>query len=137
MNKDGHTMQSALQRAILVLLICILSGGHWAVLQGVAWTGMIVDYSRDATLLEGVRKTFDGQNPCDMCRAIQRSITDEAAQPDEPAPAPHDIRLTCLLPATARVHAPHPSSCRRDACDSLAISEASDEPPVPPPRRLA
>ena len=48
-----------------------LSGGHWMLLQSVAWAGMIVEYSRHAPLQTALEETFDGKHPCPMCRMIE------------------------------------------------------------------
>jgi hypothetical protein len=58
-------------RIILVIAGCIhLSGGHHGVLQAIAWGKMIVDYSSEKGLKDGIRETFDGKHPCDLCRSI-------------------------------------------------------------------
>ncbi|MCC6234859.1 MAG: hypothetical protein IT580_19610, partial [Verrucomicrobiales bacterium] len=56
-------------RCVLALALVLATGLHWAVLQGVAWTGMLVTYSRDASLAEAVSRTLDGEHPCALCRA--------------------------------------------------------------------
>jgi len=60
-------------RWLLVGALFLAIGGHWAVLQTVAWATMIVDYSHHASLVEAVGKTFDGQHPCQMCADIQKN----------------------------------------------------------------
>jgi len=67
-------------RAITVLLLVLTLGLHWAVLQTVAWTGMLVAYSAEAGLREGVSRTFDGQHPCPLCKAIQKGRAEEKQQ---------------------------------------------------------
>jgi len=61
-------------RRLGTLLMCLamfsIAGGHWAVLQSVAWAGMLRDYSRAAGLGAAVEKTFSGEFPCPMCRKI-------------------------------------------------------------------
>lgn len=52
------------------LLLALTLGLHWALLQTVAWTGMAISYSRDASLVEALKKTFDGEHPCCLCKAI-------------------------------------------------------------------
>lgn len=69
-------VQSAVRFATVLLLVLSL-GLHWAVLQTVAWTGMIVSYSRDASFTEAVTKTFDGEHPCTMCKVIKRGRAEE------------------------------------------------------------
>ena len=49
-----------------------ISGGHWTVLQSVAWVGMVVSYTQtDDSLASAVEKTFDGQHPCDLCEVVK------------------------------------------------------------------
>lgn len=52
------------------LAMFLIAGGHWAVLQGVAWAGMLGSYSQQGDLVTAVQKTFSGDYPCDMCRKI-------------------------------------------------------------------
>ena len=69
----GHTM--------VFLAMFSIAGGHWAVLKSVAWAGMIVSYSQESTLARAVVKTFSGQAPCDMCRAIETGQQKESRLP--------------------------------------------------------
>lgn len=55
-------------------------GGHWALLQGAAWAGMLVTYSKDATLTQAWAKTFDGQHPCKLCKAVRAGKAAEKKQ---------------------------------------------------------
>ena len=55
---------------ILVLALCLTLGLHWAVLQTAAWTGMMINYSRDASLQVALAKTFDGNHPCKVCTLV-------------------------------------------------------------------
>jgi hypothetical protein len=64
----------------LVVAVSLSLGAHWAFLQAVAWTGMIVSYSREASFTEALSKTFDGRHPCRMCRMIQKGRADEKKQ---------------------------------------------------------
>lgn len=57
------------RKSLVVALIAMLSA-HWAFLQTIAWTGMIVCYSEHASLKVALRETFDGKHPCPLCRAI-------------------------------------------------------------------
>jgi hypothetical protein len=65
---------SKLLRIAGLPLICAalfsLSGGHWLVLQTIAWAQMLRDNSRGASLPEAIAKTFDGSSPCMMCKNI-------------------------------------------------------------------
>ena len=68
---------------VAVILAVILSVGlHWALLQSVAWTGMFVSFAQQTTLREAFTKTFDGKNPCRICKLVregQKSETEQAS----------------------------------------------------------
>jgi hypothetical protein len=51
-------------------------------LQGVAWVTMLVDHSRESSLVEAVSKTFDGQHPCPLCLAVADGQDEEREQKD-------------------------------------------------------
>ncbi|NBU69391.1 MAG: hypothetical protein EBS49_07260 [Verrucomicrobia bacterium] len=63
------------------LALFLVIGGPWAVLQTVAWTKMMVDYSRGASLTEAVTKTFDGEHPCGLCKKISKVRQGEQKSP--------------------------------------------------------
>lgn len=69
-----------LLRCAAALTLAFSLGLHWAALQLVAWTGMIVTYSRDASVAEAVSKTFDGEHPCKLCLAIKEGRAQEKKQ---------------------------------------------------------
>ena len=46
-------------------------GGHWLVLQTVAWSRMVVVFAAKDSLKDALVKTFDGKHPCWMCLQIQ------------------------------------------------------------------
>jgi hypothetical protein len=63
-------------RSHLGFLFCSLAflqllGGHWAILQVGAWASMAVSYSQQGGFIAGLSKTFDGEHPCPICKAIQ------------------------------------------------------------------
>lgn len=75
-----------LSQVLTCLLLCLqLCGGTLGVLQVVAWTGMAITYSRDVGVVTGIKQTFDGEHPCDMCRSIAK--TRESEQEKNPQPA--------------------------------------------------
>lgn len=107
------------------------SGAHWIVLQGVAWTTMIIDYSHQAPLTEAVEKTFDGKHPCALCQTIASAEKQEQEkQVTQPVP---DIKgvLTPLL----QLATPTVASVGWPPFVQSAIS-LSEYPPVPPPRAV-
>lgn len=67
-------------KATTVLVLVLSLGLHWALLQTVAWTGMILSYSQENSLREAISMTFDGEHPCAMCKVVRESRTAEKEQ---------------------------------------------------------
>jgi len=57
--------------AVAFLALFLLAGGHWAILQTGAWTGMIVAYTKDGNVSTAISRTFDGKHPCALCCAVR------------------------------------------------------------------
>lgn len=57
-------------RLLLVIALLVSCGAHWFVLQSIAWTAMLVEQSQRTTLVEAVKRTFDGAHPCGLCKQI-------------------------------------------------------------------
>jgi hypothetical protein len=74
-------MFRAVGHTLLFLAMFSIAGGHWAVLQTVAWTGMLLEYSRGSSLGVAIVKTFSGEAPCKMCRAIKQGQRNETRLP--------------------------------------------------------
>ncbi len=125
---------------LLSLWLCLyLAGGHWAVLQTVAWSGMILNYSRVHGLQKGVEETFDGKHPCPMCKKVTEGVHNESAQPDkqqQQASKTDKKPATCTAqtaPSTPRGIPTRPVLPR----DLIGFSARSETPPVPPPKRIS
>lgn len=58
-----------------------IMGGHWVVLQSVAWGKMLVNYSQEAGLIRGAEKTFSGEYPCSMCHQVRKEVQKENSDP--------------------------------------------------------
>jgi len=63
-------MVNRLGHLLLVGSLLAATGGHWAVLQSVAWTTMLAANLSADSLSEAVSKTFDGEHPCELCHKI-------------------------------------------------------------------
>ena len=70
-------MKSFLHKLIILSCALYLSGAHWVLLQGTAWTGMLISRSLTASVAEAVSSTFDGQHPCPVCSAITEGRCNE------------------------------------------------------------
>ena len=128
-------------RIILVLAGCLhLCGGHYGVLQVLAWGGMIVDYSAKEGLAEGVKQTFDGDHPCELCRSIAKAKQDEREAPENPVETTGSgLALKNLMaPRTVRISDPRHSEYLPPAFASLRQTPGCLRlGPEPPPPRIA
>ncbi len=66
---------------LLFLAMFSIAGGHWAVLQSVAWTGMVIQYSKTSTIGVALEKTFSGKNPCELCHVVKEGREKESRLP--------------------------------------------------------
>ena len=119
-----------------------IAGGHWAVLQTVAWAEMLRDYTqKTGSVALAVEQTFDGAHPCELCLQIATAKQQEAkVQGDKQKPAdqktakaekpdkalPLDKHFSPVWTAA--------TSLRWDATSPLTGPSHEDQPPTPPPR---
>ena len=66
---------------VMALALFLVAGGHWAMLQSVAWATMVKDFSKTGSLTEAVGKTFDGKHPCAMCKKLTNARASEERAP--------------------------------------------------------
>jgi hypothetical protein len=66
----GNWVLARTPKLLIVLALASSIGLHWAFLQVVAWTGMVISYSQDRPVAAAVSDTFDGQHPCKLCKQI-------------------------------------------------------------------
>ena len=59
-----------LKKFLVVIVLVLTTGLHWAALQTVAWTTMLANNLRTQSVSEAISKTFDGEHPCPLCKAI-------------------------------------------------------------------
>lgn len=124
-------MLQRLAKLVVVLTLTLSLGTHWAFLQSVAWVGMVMKYSRDATIAEAVSKTFDGQHPCKLCKFVQQGKATEKKQDTQKPlkevekflPAGRAFALFPPQLETVIFSAPNPADSR------------VEPPPIPPPER--
>jgi hypothetical protein len=121
-----------LVRFIAVLVLVLTLGLHWAMLQVVAWTGMIIVYSQDAPVRTALQKTFDGKHLCPLCKAIKQGRSEEKQKQEKQQVKPGskmDLGLVWQC-------APFDFSCDREPISSPDTDAPirSYEPPKPRPR---
>jgi hypothetical protein len=74
-------MLRRLGTALVCFAMFFIAGGHWAVLQSVAWGKMVSDYSQQDGIVSAVQKTFSGDYPCAMCHKIDEQKKQEQQAP--------------------------------------------------------
>jgi hypothetical protein len=95
---------------------------------------MFANNARTLPVLAAVRQTFDPQETCGMCCAVQRAKREQreaAAIGQEMGKAP------LVIQPVARVVVAAPDGQPRMASKSEVPAVERDAPPVPPPRRAA
>ena len=113
----------------IILAVALSLGLHWAVLQSVAWAGMFATYAQQTTLREAFVKTFDGKNPCRICKLVREGQQSEKAK-ESVLPLAKFESLPC---ASAFVLNPPVISTCPPLADFAAFPRA-ESPPTPPPR---
>jgi len=136
-DSNGVLNQSAamllrLGKMVTLVALIVSIGGHWALLQSVAWAGMLVSYSQQAGLAQAVKMTFDGQHPCRLCRAIEESRAEEQQEiPPATVTLNNDLKLDLPPSAILLHHPPHPHVAAQAV---LQPSSRNALPELPPPR---
>jgi hypothetical protein len=116
-------------RTVTVLALCCAIGLHWLALQSIAWTAMIIDYSKHAPLRQAITQTFDGTHPCSLCHIVSKGKNSEKKS-DLQSPTPK-IDIICVA-RTIRLVSPFTSF---DYATSIfSVFDSGHSPPVPPPR---
>ena len=124
-------MLRKLGHAFVIIALVAAVGGHWAVLQTVAWTTMLASNLRTATLEVAVTKTFDGQHPCAICKVISAGKKAEK-KTELPALAQ---KLEFISDRLAFVFNP-PQDFRLQPEFAQNSESLPHAPPRPPPRPL-
>jgi hypothetical protein len=120
-----------ISRFLVIAALCFAVGLHWYALQSIAWTTMVLEYSKDAPFTEALAKTFDGQHPCSLCRAVQ---TGKKSEQKNNVRVVTKIDLYCAASANPRIHEFLPFDYPADATPPIARATS---PPTPPPRLAA
>lgn len=129
---SGMRRASAAGYAAILLAFFGIAGGHWAVVQGIAWAGMIRSYSEESgSLVAGVKKALSGEAPCHLCERIAQAKQSEkqsvnflqAEKKIELTLAPLPLGLKTLIPRATE----YPDGNDTDWTSRLV------EPPTPVP----
>lgn len=122
---------SRLTRFITVILLASSIGLHWAVLQSVAWMGMLVAYSAESNFSEAVVKTFDGQHPCKLCL----TVTEGKKADTRKKMLKGSEKIDSVIVVSEVLLCP-PVSVAVHPLDQAGLSPLRNAPPTPPPRSV-
>lgn len=118
-------------RYLLIVTWLVSMGGHLAMLQAVAWSNMLVDFTAKGSFSEAVNKTFDGQHPCAMCKAVKKSKSEENKKPLLKS----EMKMEVALPVPVKVPSPRCSELVFSVTGySVTFSEVHLAVPMQPPR---
>ncbi len=118
-------------KLLIVLTLVLATGAHWAALQTVAWTTMLANNLRSDSLAQAVSKTFDGDHPCCLCKAIA------AAKKSEKKSEAVSPMLKMEFPPTAETPVLFPpSQFTVLPLENNFSSALPSKPPLPPPRNF-
>lgn len=124
-------MRRRLHIVSLVLMLALSLGWHWTALQSFAWARMFFTYSQQAPFSEALKKTFDGENPCTVCKLVQEGKKSEQEHPTSHTIGKVDLFLDCSDLVLYAPDMPEPS---------FALihfrQESAPSPPIPPPRSV-
>jgi hypothetical protein len=119
------------QRGI-VLVVCLSLGMQWVLLQGIAWTGMLISFASEGAMIEAVEKTFDGQHACALCLKVKEGRDSDEKQPQQAGQSLK--KLDAVLVAVVKLIAP-----AAEEMSFLMIRDRgvrrNETPEMPPPRR--
>ncbi len=116
----------------IVSVVCLSLGMHWALLQGIAWTGMLISFAREGAVIEAVEKTFDGQHGCPLCAKVKEGRDSDQQQPQQTGQSLK--KLDAVLVVLTKLIAP-----AAEKISFVMIRETmmqrNEMPETPPPRR--
>jgi hypothetical protein len=118
-------------RIATIFALCSAIGLHWITLQSVAWTTMVIEFSKQLPLRTAIAQTFDGAHPCSLCHAVSTAKNSEKKS-DLKSPIPK-IDILCLV---RTLHLISPYEVYEYAAIAFPSFETRHPPPVPPPRSL-
>ncbi len=88
---------------LLIGMLLVSMGGHLALLQTVAWSKMLVDFSSNQSLTQAVEKTFDGAHPCELCKVVRQ--TKEKEEKESPL-LKSELKWNVTLPCGVELPTP-------------------------------
>jgi hypothetical protein len=101
-------------------------------LQSVAWSRMLMAYSRGGQWISAVTKTFDGRHPCSLCKQIERA---KSGEPSPERAAEVENQAAFVAPALVALVRNEGLSWRLEIPEGHGEDRA-EQPVTPPPRSV-
>jgi hypothetical protein len=117
-------------QVLMLLVLFAASGGHWMALQSLAWTRMLMSYSRNGQIMEAVTKTFDGRHPCSLCKQVERA---KSSEPQSTRAMEVENQAAFVMPALAVMVRKEGISWKLEIPEWHGVVRA-EQPTAPPPR---
>jgi hypothetical protein len=114
---------------LLIVALVAMTGGHWVLLQSVAWATMLAENLRCGSVEQAVTRTFDGKHPCPLCKAIAAG-----KKPDKKKDSLLALQKFEFPPASENLWLNLPSSFDAPPPPVVFPRTHIQSPPVPPPR---
>jgi hypothetical protein len=127
----GEAVFKRFGHGLLILSLLCATGGHWAMLQSVAWATMLANNARTECLSDAISQTFDGRHPCPICLQIAKQRQSEKKSDAQL----ESKRLEYSLESAAFVICP-PNHFFLAGERSSSAPLLTESPPTPPPREL-
>lgn len=119
-----------LGKVLIVFSLVATLSAHWALLQTVAWTSMLADNLESCSFHDAVVRTFDGQHPCPLCKAIAAAKKSE--QKNQATFGQQKLDFPPIEECLVLIGPP-----RTEIPSLSSVSESIlQKPPTPPPRGL-
>jgi hypothetical protein len=118
-------------------MLMVSIGGQWMVLQGVAWVGMAVSYTmEEGSLGTGLSKTFDGEHPCPLCKAVQKGTQEDGEPANAGEKSAGKVTGDVFAGEGTAVFPPVPMRLAWEM-EALKGEASPAAPDLPPPRGMA
>lgn len=130
------------QRAVMLMLVLLMQGPA-LLTQEIAWVRMLMSYTAERGLVQGVSDTFDGEHPCEMCHQAEQ-LRQAGSESRQPLQAPGESTLRWLLEWAKSLPPQRIDPCdlagveiEFSRCGPLAVGggRGREAPLAPPPRR--
>jgi hypothetical protein len=116
-------------KIFVIALLVLTTGAHWAALQTVAWSTMLANNLRHDSFAQALGKTFDGDHPCCLCKAI---ATAKNAEKKSEAASP--VLKMEFLPVAGKEDLFPPARFELLSLKNFFGELLAFPPPLPPPR---